>query len=273
MSSNPDTALENYLSELSFRFIKPLFPIRAPYSLVAPPDNWVIKSLIQVQTVIEFINTKLPYTDPERDKRIKQLCRIPKMSTYAVGSIIDKIVETMPPHCAFVNIGVWYGFTFLAGLINNPDKTCIGIDNFAEFGGPKEDFLKYFNRYKSPAHSFYEMDYRDYLAKVHKGEIGFYIYDGYNSYESQIEALRAAEPFFSDRCVVMIDDTNIVDRYSAAQDFIKQSPCQYRILLDQKTYTNAHPTFWDGIMIFQRLPRQGTGAPPKTDSHPDGPNS
>ena len=69
--------------------------------------------------------------------------------------------------------------------------------------------MERFERFRGPTHEFHEMDYRDYFANVH-GErpIGVYFYDGDHAYEHQLEGLRVAEPYFTDDCVVFVDDTN-----------------------------------------------------------------
>ena len=71
-----------------------------------------------------------------------------------------------------MNVGVWNGFTFLSGVAHNPDKICIGVDNFSQFGGPREAFLERFNRMKSAKHAFYDMDFEDYFRTNHSHKIG-----------------------------------------------------------------------------------------------------
>lgn len=206
------------------------------------------------ETLIEFSNTRVQGVDAKRLKRIKELCYIPKMSTYAIGVVIDSLVSELKNGACYVNIGVWNGFTFLSGLINNPQKKCFGVDNFSEFGGPREEFMTRFNRYKSDMHHFHEMDYGRYFSEIHRGPIGFYIYDGEHSYHNQLRGLQVAEPFFADGCTILIDDTNIPDVHRATVDFMAQSKHKYRVIVDQKTFHNAHPTYWNGLIVFQKIP-------------------
>jgi len=198
---------------------------------------------------LEILNTRLP----EPNLVLKSINNIPKMSTYAIGAIINKAVNDMNGSNCFVNVGLWNGYTFFAGLIGNELKKCIGVDNFSEFGGPKEAFLSRFNKIKSEKHYFYEMDYRDYFKNNHQDKIGVYIYDGEHSYKNQLEGLRMAEPFFSDDCLIIIDDTNKKDPRNGTMDFINQSKYKYSIIFDQKTAHNGHPTFWNGLMVLKRV--------------------
>jgi Methyltransferase domain len=200
----------------------------------------------------EVLNTRLPEREAETKQRLRPLCEIPRMSTFAIGAIINHTVACMSGETSFVNIGVWNGFTLLSGMIGNPNKICIGVDNFSEFGGPRDQFLDRFNTYRSDNHHFYCAGYQEYFRKVHSGEIGFYIYDGHHSYEHQMAGLKLAEPFFAQNCVILVDDTNGIEPRDATLDFIRESPNRYEILLDVKTLWNKHPTFWNGVLIFRR---------------------
>lgn len=201
----------------------------------------------------EFSNTILPDEDEQMKKMLLEICSIPKMSTLALGAIINKGIAQMEDHLAFVNVGVWNGFTFLCGLVNNTRKKCIGIDNFSEFGSPREEFLKKFSFYKSEFHHFYDMDYIDYFKQIHNSRIGFYLYDGAHDYKNQLKGLQLAEPFFAKNCIIMVDDTNFEHPRQATLDFISNSTNKYEIVLDARTYCNGHPTFWNGVMILQKL--------------------
>jgi hypothetical protein len=178
----------------------------------------------------------------------------------------------MPEDLAFVNVGVWHGFTFFAGLVNNYRKICIGIDNFSEFGGPREAFAEKFQRYKSDTHHFYDMDYREYFRSVHKGPIGFYIYDAEHSYQNQLTGLQVAEPFFAENCIVLVDDTNWLEPRQATLDFIAASQYEYEILFesstccpnnpsDMITELRYNPTWWNGIMLLQKGSKKASKQP------------
>jgi len=175
------------------------------------------------------------------------------MSSLAIAALIAEAVHRMRTDEAFVNVGVWQGFTLLCGMIPNPTKICIGVDNFSEFGGPRDAFLNRFQKHRTKSHRFYDMDYKAYLLNIHQGPIGFYIYDASHAYLDQLKGLQIAEPFFSETCVVMVDDTNWQEPREATLNFIAASSSRYEMLLDVKTRHNCHPTFWNGLMIFQRV--------------------
>jgi Methyltransferase domain len=232
-----------YIRKVGFRYYGPLSQLKGFYRLTHLTERFDV--------LFEMVNTRLPQNESTMKRRLTPLCRIPRMSTFAVGAIINYTVSCMKPDTSFVNVGVWNGFTLLSGMLGNPDKRCVGVDNFSEFGGPREQFLSRFNSYKSEAHHFYDADYRDYFENSHSGEIGFYIYDGNHSYENQMAGLKTAEPFLGQGAIVLVDDTNGVEPRQATLDFIGRNASKYELLLDACTRGNKHPTFWNGIMVFR----------------------
>lgn len=234
----------DYVQQLSFRFYQPM----------TYPKGFVMLSRILRNFNISFevFNTRLPQHSKNTRKKLSALLQIQRMSTFAIGAIMNEAVSRMRDDECFVNIGVWHGFTLLAGMSQNPQKFCVGVDNFSMFGGPREAFLERFTQLKGANHSFYEMDYRAYFSEIHKRPIGCYLYDGDHSYENQMQGLQIAEPFFSENCIVVIDDTNRSAPRQATLDFIEQSSHSYQIILDRKTCIPDHPTFWNGLMILQR---------------------
>lgn len=205
----------------------------------------------------EISNTILPEVTENLNLVAQNCFTIPKMATFATGAIINKIVSEMSEEYSFVNIGVWCGYTFFSGIANNTSKKCIGVDNFSEFS-PEESKPAFYNNFSSYSISyknieFYESDYQDYFNHTHKGTIGFYIYDGEHSYKNQLKGLQIAEPFFSNDCVILVDDTNFPEVRKSVLDFISNSQNKYEILFDVRTANNCHPTFWNGIMLFKRV--------------------
>ncbi|MFE5320700.1 class I SAM-dependent methyltransferase [Paenibacillus sp. NPDC056579] len=229
--------LKQYMNGISFSLVQPS---------VVP--HFHIYNMLD----FELANTLLPENDKQMKESLYWICTLPRMSTLALGAIINKAVSQMDERHAFVNVGVWNGFTFIAGMQNNPNKKCIGVDNFSEFGGPREAFDEAFSHHKNEHHLFYDMDYADYFTHKHNEPIGFYIFDGPHDYDNQLKGLQLAEPFFTKDCIIMVDDTNWESPRQATLDFIANSVHDYEILFDASTAYNGHPTFWNGVIVLQR---------------------
>ncbi len=72
------------------------------------------------------------------------------------------------------------------------------------------------------------------------------------AYENQLKGLLTAEPFLAENSILIIDDTNNINGRRGTEDFMRVSKNQWHIILDQSTYCNMHPTFWNGIMIIRK---------------------
>ncbi len=220
--------------------------------LVVSPEE-VPESLFfhEPRAQFELLNTRFPVDDTELKKRLGPLLGMPRLSTLAIAGFLNQAVRSMPDHLAFLNVGVWHGYSFLSGLIEN-DKRCWGVDNFSEFHGPREAFLERFERVRRADHAFFESDYEDYFQD-HQHPLGLYFYDGEHSYAHQKKGLAVAEPFFEPGCLVVVDDTNWEEPRQATLDFVEESSHRYRTVLDVTTPLADHPTWWNGMMILEFL--------------------
>ena len=180
----------SFVHDLRFRWMQPNSRMPRGYNPAA-------RLLARLHWQFEILNTRLAEDESMLRNRLNELCRMPKMSTFAIGSVINRAVQQMPNGQQFVNVGVWNGFTLLAGMAGNLGQPCVGIDNFSQFGGPRDAFLERFERRRSAHHHFFDMDYQAYFRDHHTGPIGVYIYDGEHSYANQLQGLQAAEPFLA----------------------------------------------------------------------------
>lgn len=231
---------EQFIKGISFRSVQP--------HTVVPKEK-----LYGTDEALEFSNTVLPADEPAIQPAIRSLYQMPKMSSYAIGAIINRTVSRLPAGQSYVNVGVWNGFSFLAGLVNNPHKICFGVDNFSEFQGPREAFMYRFNRHKGPAHRFFDMDYQTYFLHIHKSPIGCYFFDGPHDYANQLLGLQHAEPYMAEGCIILVDDTNWPEPRQATIDFMTKRPGHYKLVLDVTTACNGHPTYWNGLMILKKV--------------------
>jgi predicted O-methyltransferase YrrM len=243
-AGSPEADLAAYLSAVRFRLVHTDTPLTS--------GVLHLRGLAaRLGTNLELWITRLPDWGRAR-RRLAPLLAMPRMSTFAIAAIINRAVAQLPEGQAFVNVGVWHGFSLLAGMAGHADRRCVGIDNFSEFGGPKQEFLARFDRARGPRHEFHEMDYRDYFARVHQGPIGLYIYDGDHAYEHQLTGLEVAEPFLAPGSIILVDDTNEADPARATRDFMAARPGRYELLFDRHTACNGHPTLWNGLMVLRQ---------------------
>jgi hypothetical protein len=224
------------------------------FNLIAPEDPGLVMVTTEATGIdIDVKNTILPEAYDPLKVLLQPLCAgVNRMSTFAIAAIVNASVRCMPADCSYVNVGVWNGFTLLSGMVGNEGKRCVGIDNFSEFGGPREKFLANFNQLKSAPHAFFEMDYRDYFETIHRGPIGVYYYDGDHSEENQYMGLKAAEPFLSDDAIIVIDDINDRKAIEGTKRYLSETNLTFNVLKHVETAHNNHPTYWNGLIVLQR---------------------
>lgn len=197
---------------------------------------------------------------------------VKKMATTHIGLLISIAVSCLNDDECYVNIGTWNGYSFFAGLLLNPNKQCIGNDNFSLFNGqnstnPNEKdkanrnfgdirqlFYNEFDRIKTPNSIFVNQDWKVFLnnfRNITDKKIGFYFYDGGHDFCSQYGALKMVEPYLSSKCAILIDDTNLLDVREANSKFMLEH-LEFSKIIDIITPCNRYPTWWNGIQVFVR---------------------
>jgi hypothetical protein len=191
--------------------------------------------------------------DSQRLPFVESLMAIEKMSTLEMGMIINHYVAKMPEDECYLNVGVYHGFTFFAGVVGNPDKKQIGVDHFRERGG-KEAFYKNYPLFKGPLTKFYEMDFREYF-KTHQGKIGVYFLDATHDFQTQYDGLVFAEPFWSDTIHILIDDANYDGAQEGTTKFLKEYPAYQKTFENSNFEKNFNSIYWNGLIVLERRPK------------------
>ena len=107
----------------------------------------------------------------------------------------------------YLEIGTWKGSSVCSAMCGNQAKV-VCIDNWSQFGGPKEEFMANFKRYKGSNHAMfiekdcYEVDV-DSLPSFN-----IYMYDGEHSKENHSRALTHFYNCLDDMFVFIVDDWN-----------------------------------------------------------------
>ena len=110
----------------------------------------------------------------------------------------------------YLEIGSFKGSSACSALCNNK-ITCLCIDNWSEFGGPKEEFLSNFNKHKGDSDAtFLERDcWNVEVSSI--GRFNIYMYDGDHSQKSHYDALEKYLEALDDEFVFLVDDWNFKD--------------------------------------------------------------
>jgi hypothetical protein len=156
----------------------------------------------------------------------------------------------------YLEIGTWKGSSVCSAMYGNKAKiTC--IDNWSEFEGPKDEFLKNFAKFKGEndaefiEHDCYKLD----VSVLPKFNI--YMYDGNHTNESHYKALIHYYNCLDDIFIFIVDDWNWQDVRNGTINSIKKLNLQ--ILYEREirlTSDNSHTiqpeaknTWWNGIYV------------------------
>ena len=141
----------------------------------------------------------LPEDKEAYEAMLKPALKVPRMSTFANGAIIARTVQEMAPGTSYVNVGIWNGFSFFAGMVAGPDRPVVGIDNFSQFGGPKDQAMEVFERLKGRSTASMTWITATISAMSTRARSAFTSTTGEHSYDNQLQGLKVAEPYFSKR--------------------------------------------------------------------------
>lgn len=107
----------------------------------------------------------------------------------------------------YLEIGTWKGSSVCAAMCNN-SASVIAIDNFSEFGGPRQELLANFNHFRGANDAtFIEGDsFAMDISEFPKFNI--YLYDGDHSEKCQYDALKYYYDHLDDEFIFIVDDWN-----------------------------------------------------------------
>ncbi len=120
---------------------------------------------------------------------------------------INNLVGSMP-NARYLEVGSWAGSTACSAMEGNR-VSVVCIDNWSEFGGPKDTFLANAAACINDniAFNFIESDFR----AVNYGGIGkfnIYLFDGPHSQQDQYDGVAFALPALDEQFVFIVDDWN-----------------------------------------------------------------
>jgi capsular polysaccharide biosynthesis protein len=200
------------------------------------------------QLVIETNNVQLGPVEAELKPRLRELSSIPKASTLASGAVVNAAVRHMPEDAAFLATGIGHGFMFLAGMLGNDERTCVGIEEFGSEESARA-FRGQFDARRSHRHSFVDGSWREYLASGAVPPIGVLVHNAGDTYRDRFQGLQAIESLLAEECLIIVNDANWDWCRQAALDFAHDSRLGWRTVLYERT-AGEHPTLWNGLLVM-----------------------
>lgn len=192
-----------------------------------------------------------------------------RLSTAQIGVVIALGASCLDTDEAYLNIGVWDGFSMLAASLGAPESTVIGVDNFSEmhqslqprlnpqltrdYGDTRVNFYRALRQCGTPQTFFHEMDWEEFVrtATFPKGGLGLVFYDGEHTEEAHRKFFKAVMPYLSPECIILIDDIRIDFVRRSAEEFLSAYP-NFQLLLELGGRRRRDPAWWGGLMVLGR---------------------
>lgn len=158
------------------------------------------------------------------------------------------------PDARYLEIGTWQGSTICSAMFGNK-ATVVCIDNWSEFGGPKDVFLENFYKFRGESNaSFIEHDCFTLKASI-LPKFNIYLYDGNHTEESHYKALLHYYDNLDDVFIFIVDDWNWEDVRKGTRDSFSKLGLtvvyEHEIRMTQDNSHTSHPlanqTWWNGI--------------------------
>lgn len=148
----------------------------------------------------------------------------------------------------YLEIGCWKGSTLYSALLNNNPNYALAIDNFSEFGGPREQFyenMKDLNK----KFDFIDQDCFSIDKSKINHKFNIYFYDGDHSEESHEKALSYFYDILEDNFIYICDDWNWEQVRNGTKKGIEKLNLNIK---DEKSFFTDYQdplSWWNGIYI------------------------
>ncbi len=143
-------------------------------------------------------------------KLAPEILAIEGMSGQRYRSTINQVIAAVPD-ARYLEIGSWAGSTAASALYGNA-ATCVCIDNWSQFGGPRRQFFDNVAKATSDRVSFrfIEDDFRsvDYAGL---GPFNVYLFDGPHGINDHYDGVIAPQICLEHQHIFIVDDWNWAD--------------------------------------------------------------
>lgn len=194
------------------------------------------------------------YADDNQSKLSDEILALEGMSGSKTRHFYNNLLSL--EGASYLEIGTWKGSSVCSAMFQNK-ATVLCMDNWSEFNGPKDDFLKNFYRFKGDNNaSFLEADcFAVNVSELPKFNI--YLYDGEHTEQSQYNALTHYYDCLDDTFIFVVDDWNCRPAREGTRRAIQD--LRLKVLFEKEvrlTQDDSHTpmdiaraSWWNGIYI------------------------
>lgn len=198
---HPDKTARQFLDQLGVLIWRYSTNIR-------PKPCWVTETVSDDQSVlVKHVRQAFISAMARKSEVNLSILSMAGMSGKKYRLFINNLIRSLDD-AAYLEVGSWAGST-LCSAINRNSVRATAIDNWSQFDGPKEQFLKNLEKFGTPGAyvNFIEDDFRN-VSYSTLGPFSVYLFDGPHEYEDQYDGLILALPAMTQRFVFIVDDWN-----------------------------------------------------------------
>jgi hypothetical protein len=162
------------------------------------------------------------------------------MSGQSYRQVINQLIRWLGS-VRYLEIGAWKGSTLVSALYGNT-ATAVVVDNWSEFGGPREEFDANLHRYLEPERvTILDQDWHD-VDFASLGEFDIFLCDGPHDEEQQRETAMVGLPQVKSPGLFIVDDWNWDPVRSATSDALFKSQRSIEFAVEIRTTLDGSHT-------------------------------
>ncbi len=216
-----------------------------------PVEGTVFFASMNSSELINAIETSIELAEQGKSKLTEEILAMEGMSGNKSRHFLNNLLNR--GEVRYLEIGTWKGSTLVASHYLNSIQYSIAIDNFSQYGGPREEFKENCKKFLGKVPNFIDGDcFLIDPVKYDISDINIYFYDGEHSSESQRKAL---QHYYSQVCnefVFMVDDWNWESVQLGTNQAIQHTGAE--VLYKKEIFTDNHAGdragWWNGWGIF-----------------------
>lgn len=186
-----------------------------------------------------------------KSKITQEILEIEGMSSAKNRHFLNNLCSL--PNTNYLEIGVWNGSTFVAALYGNGSNivNATAIDDWSEFGEPREFFLQNCKCLEGAKYKLYEQNcFSINKAAVFNSPINIYFYDGGHTAYDQELAFTYFDDIFAPVFIAVVDDWNHIDVQIGTSKAFKK--LGYTVLYEQvlpARFNQDRLLWWNGLYV------------------------
>jgi len=201
------------------------------------------------------INNSFNLSNKNKSKINNDIIRMEGMTRTKTRHFYNNLLDFQDAR--YLEIGSYKGSSVCSAMYQN-NATVLCIDNWSEFGGPKDEFLFNFNKYKGNNNAnFIENDCFK-IEPYTLPKFNIFMYYGNHTYDSHYKALFHFYDCLDDTFIYIVDDWNWKHVRDSTNDSIQKLNLNVlyikEIILTNDDSITPEPelsnNWWNGICIF-----------------------